>query len=135
VEEQPDEHREQDGAALEGVDEREEHEAPDADADRAHEVERTAPDPVGERAEERDQEELQAGAEEQRTEDGVLGCAEVGRHVGDDDDREDVVRDVLGHPHAHGEEHLPGVPPDDLEDRQVPGATCLDLRLGLGEHR
>ncbi len=62
----------------------------------------------------------------------LLVGLEVGRHVGDRDDGEDVVGDVLRHPHAHRDEDLLGVGPDHLEDRQVRVRLLLLGDLGLG---
>ncbi len=63
-----------------------------------------------------------------------LSTDDVRRGVGDRDDREDVVADVLRHPHAHRDEHLTRVLADDLEDRH-PAVLLLHLGLRLGEHR
>ena len=139
MEEQADgdaDHRERE--AL-GVEQRDEHEAPHADADRAEEVDRLAADPVRQRAPHRDGDEVDGRGDQDGVEGEGLAQVELGRDVGRDDDGEDVVADVLGHPGAHRGEDLAGVGAQHEQDRHLVddagGGAGIGALGGLAEER
>ncbi len=76
------------------------------------------PEPVGQGAPHRDGGEVHDCADEDGAEHERLALVVAGHQVAGDDDREDVVRDVLGEAGTHRGEDLAGVGPEHLEDRQ-----------------
>ena len=91
-----------------------------ADPDRAEQIQRLAAEAVGQRAPDRDRHEVHRRADEHGVEHERAGRGVIRRvlgQVGDDDDGEDVVRDVLGEPGAHRGEDLARVLLEHLDDR------------------
>jgi hypothetical protein len=136
VQHKPHRDGEQQTAEAAPVDEREEREHPGAHTDRADEIHRPAPDPVRQRAPCRDHREVHGGGNEYGIERGLLAELHRGRGVDEDERRDDVVADVLGHPRAHRHQHIAPVVPQHGDQRHLldlPGGRLA--LLGLCQRR
>lgn len=123
-------------AEARGVDEPEEREHPQPDAGRTEQVHRTPADAVRERAPGRDDREVHGGGDEDGVQGGLLGHVRGRGRVDQDEGGDDVVGDVLGHPRAHRDEHVPPVVAQHGHERQLLGgvrAAGSPAGLGGGE--
>src|SRR6185312_15034929 len=100
-----------------GVEQWEEDESPDPYAGGPAGIQRSAAEPVGESAPERDRKGVEARADENAIERHLLVQSERGRGIGQGEDRDDVAVDVLAEAGAHDRQDLPPVTPKNLERR------------------
>jgi hypothetical protein len=118
VEHQTPDDRQRDQAWLPAVEQREEDERPDADPDRAEQVDRSPPDAVGQGRPGGDRDQMHDGGDGQGVEGELSGELELLGDVHEDERRPDVVRDVLRDARAHGDQNLAPVAAQYLQDRR-----------------